>query len=66
MKWLNSFLVNKLKKLKKKGFSITQSTSKVALLFNYFQVELEFKMLVIEEREKAEDPKKNPQGKDEN
>lgn len=48
------------------GFSIAQSTSKVALLFNYFQVELEFEMLVIEEREKAEDPEKNPQGKDEN
>lgn len=56
----------KIKKILKKGFSITQSTSKVAHLFNYFQVELEFKMLVIEEREKAEDPKKNPQGKDEN
>ena len=38
----------------------------MALLFNYFQVELEFEMLVIEEREKAEDPEKNPQGKDEN
>lgn len=46
----------KIKKILKKGFSITQSTSKVALLFNYFQVELEFKMLVIEEREKSRGP----------
>ena len=62
MKWLNSFLVNKFKKLKKKGFSIAQSTSKVALLFNYFQVELEFKMLVIEEREKSRGPWEKPSG----